>query len=100
ATPAAANAFRMKSYSSMVIMAMMMVVVVIVTFVVLMRGMLDIVTARQDEDVPVGVHHANFRAVELRQHRGRDHLRHGAECGMAIAEVEHAVERADQLIEL
>ena len=74
--------------------------VVIVTVVMQMIGALDIAAARQHEDMPVGMHHVDIRAVKLRQHRRRDHLRHGAERGMAIAEVEHAVERADQLIEL
>ncbi len=73
---------------------------VVVTMVVQMVGAFDVAPARQHEDMAVGAHHADSRAVELRQHRRRHHLGDGAERGMAIAEIEHAIERADQLIEL
>ena len=64
-----------------------------------MIGALDVAAAREHENMPVGPHHLDLGAVELRQHRRGGDFRHGAERGMAVAEIEHAVERADQLIE-
>ena len=74
--------------------------VVVVTMVMQMVGALDVASARQHEDMAVGAHDLDLGAVELRQHRGRNHLIDGAERGVTVAEIEHAIERADQLIEL
>ena len=53
-----------------------------------------------DEDAAAGPHHIDVRAVELRQHRAGDDLVDGAERGMAVAEIEHAVDGAEQLVDL
>src|SRR5579863_667096 len=95
--PAAAKAFCMKSYSSMMMAAVPVIVAVMV--VVDVGGMLDVASAREHEHVPVRMHHLDIGAVELGQHRAGRHLRHGAERGVAVAEIEHPIERADQLIE-
>ena len=76
---------------------MMMMAVIVV---VLVRPMLDLAPARQHEDMPAGVHHVDVGAVEPRQHRRGDDLVDGAKHGLAVAEIEHAVERADELVEL
>ena len=49
--------------------------------------------------MPIGPNHLDLRAVKLRQHRRGGDFRHGAERRMAVAEIEDAVERADQLVE-
>src|SRR6202034_4887527 len=55
ATPAAAKAFRMKSYSSMVMMAVRVAMVMVMAVVVRMIGAFDVAAARQDENVAVGM---------------------------------------------
>src|ERR1700758_882757 len=56
ATPAAANALRMKSYSSMAVIVLVVVDVIAAAVVVVqVIGALDVVAARQHEDVAEGV---------------------------------------------
>ena len=64
ATPAAAKAFRMKSYSSMVMMA---VAVMLVALAVVMRmvGALDVAAAREHKNVSLGMHHLDIGAVKF-----------------------------------
>src|SRR4029079_14308545 len=57
-------------------------------------------SARHDEDPPAGAHHLDRGAIERRQDFGRNHLVDGAEGGAAFAEIEHAIDRAEQLVEL
>src|SRR5664279_4513802 len=95
---AAAKALFMNSYWNMSVMMLVAAMAVIV--VVHMVGNLDVAAARHDEDVAVGAHHLNVGAVKPREHRRGDHLLDGAEHRLAVAEIEHAVERAEQLVEL
>src|SRR6476646_2596436 len=81
----------------MVMMAARMIVAVPV--VVPMIGALDVAAAGDYENMPIGPNHLDLRAVKLRQHRRGGDFRHGAERRMAIAKIEDAVERADQLVE-
>ena len=74
--------------------------VIVMAVVMRMVGALDVAAARQHENMPFGAHHVDIGAVKLRQHRRRDHFVDGAERGVAVAEIKHAIERADQLIEL
>src|SRR5579862_5122157 len=78
-------------------MSVMMVVAVVV---VQMVGVLDVVAARHYEDVAVGPQHVDFGAVKLREHRRGDDFIDRAERRLAVAEIEHAVKRAEQLVEL
>jgi hypothetical protein len=81
-------------------MVVMIVFMLVVTVVMQMMGAFDVATARQDEDTSVGMHNVDVSAVKTRQNGGRDHLRYGAQRGMAIAKVKHAIKRTDKLIEL
>src|SRR5579872_2467520 len=85
----------MNSYSSMMMLAGVMIVAVIVSMI----EALDIAAAREHEDMPLGMDDLDLRAVETRQNRRRSDLGDGTERGLAVAEIEHAVEFADQLIE-
>src|SRR5689334_15948576 len=81
-------------------MVMMAVrVIVAVPFVMSVIGALDVAAAGEHENMPIGPHHLDLRAVKLREHRGGSNFRNSAERRMAIAEIEHAIERADQLVE-
>src|SRR4029077_12844454 len=80
-TPAAANAFCMKSYVNMMLAA-----------VVLVSIALHIITTRHDEDAAVHPHHLDLGTVEARQHRSTNDLIHGAQRGVAGTEVQHAIE--------
>src|ERR1039457_1289425 len=93
--PAAAKALFMNSYWNMSVMMLVAVIVV-----VQMVGNLHIAAARHHEDVAGGAHHLDLGAVEAREHRRGDYFLHGAEYRLAVAEIEHAIERAEQLIEL
>src|SRR5437870_5472355 len=81
----------------MVMMAVRMIVAVPV--VMTMIGALDFTAAREHENMPIGPHHLDLGAVKLREHRRGSDFRHSAKRGMAIAEIEHAVERSDRLVE-
>src|ERR1019366_8924622 len=98
AIPAAAKALFMNSYWNMSVMMLVAAMAVIV--VVQMVGNLHVAAARHHEDVAVGTHHLDLGAVEAREHRRGDHFHDGAEHRLAVAEIEHAAERAEQLIEL
>src|SRR5450755_2041924 len=91
--PAAAKALFMNSYWNMSVMML------VAAMVVLMVGNLHVAPARHDEDVALRAHHLDVGVVEPRQHRRGDHFVDGAEYRLAVAEIEHAVERAEQLIE-
>src|ERR1035441_9271043 len=95
--PAAAKALFMNSYWNMSVM--MLLATMIVIMVVHVIGALDIAAARHDEDVPAGTQHLDFGAVERREHRRGHDFFHGAEHCLAVAEIEHAVDGAEQLVE-
>src|SRR5262252_4055956 len=68
---------------------------------VLVRVVLEIVPARRHhEDAAVQTDHLDVGSVESAQHRAGDHLVDPAERRMGAAEIEHAVERAQQRIDL
>src|SRR5262249_25074156 len=81
----------------MVTMAVGMIVAMPV--VMSMIGALEVTAAGEHENMPISPHHLDLRTIELRQHRRRGDFRHGAERGMTVAQVEYAVECADQLVE-
>ena len=64
------------------------------------RVALDVVVAGHDEDAALHPDDVDLGPVEARQHRAGDHLVDRAERGLAAAEIEHAVERAEQRIQL
>ena len=75
-------------------------VILMCVFVMLMIVALNVASARHDKDVAVGTHHVDIRAVEARQHwRGYD-LVDRPEHRLTAAELEHAIESAEQLVEL
>src|SRR5271169_1175454 len=92
--PAAAKALFMNSYWNMSVMMFVVAMVMVVQMV----GNLDVAAARHDEDVAAGAHHLNVGAVKPRQYRRGDHFLDGAEHRLPVAEIEHAVERAEQLV--
>src|SRR5664280_2186821 len=96
--PAAAKALFMNSYWNMSVMMLVAAMAVIV--VVQMVGNLHVAAARHHEDVAVGADYLDVGVIKPRQHRRGDHFVHRAEHRLAVAEIEHAVERAEQLIEL
>ena len=77
-----------------------MVVAVLMAVIMEMVGTLDIQPPRHHEDMPLGAEDLNIGAEKLRQYRGCDHFFDRAEHGMAIAQIEHAVERSEKLVEL
>src|SRR5664279_1129519 len=95
--PAAAKALFMNSYWNMLVMMLMPMAVIVV---VLMVGNLYVEPARHDKNVAFGAHHLNVGVIEPREHRRSDHFLDGAEYRLAVAEIEHAVDRAEQLVEL
>ena len=54
----------------------------------------------EDEDVAAGADHLNRRAVKTRQDGFGDDLIDGAERGLTAAEIKHAVDRAEKLVQL
>jgi hypothetical protein len=82
-------------------MVMMVAVLVAVMMVVVqVIGALDVAAARHHEDMASRAQYLDVGAIKPRQHRRRHHFINGAENRLAVAEIEHAVERAEQLIEL
>ena len=77
----------------------MVVVAVLVAVIVQMIGSLDIQPPRHHENMPVGAEYLNFGAEKLRQYWSCDHFFDRAEHGMAVAEIKHAIERPEQLVE-
>ena len=65
-----------------------------------MFRVLDIHAARKDEDPLTETHDLNRQAVKPRQNRTRDHVIDCAEHRLSLAEIQHAVERPEQRIEL
>jgi hypothetical protein len=61
---------------------------------------LDVLALRHDEDPPAGPDHLDRRAVEPGEGGRRHQLVYGAEGGVAVAEIEDAVDSAEQLVEL
>src|SRR6478752_1746892 len=80
-------------------MSVMMMFVSVTMMVVKMVGALDVAAARHHENVAIGPDDLNVGSIKTRQHGSRDHLLDGAKHGLPIAEIEHAIERAQQLIE-
>src|SRR5690349_22213078 len=80
-------------------MSLMMVAVTMTMMVVQMIGVLDIEAARHHEDVAVRPHDVNIGAIEP----GKDRRRHGlvdsAEYSLCAAQIQHAIQRTEQLIE-
>src|SRR6202162_3114706 len=90
ASPEATKAVRMKSYSSM---AVGMVIVA-------MRVALDVDVAGHHEIAILDAHHFDRRAIEARQHRPVNDVVDRPDHRLAPAEIEHAVDRVYQRIEL
>src|SRR5258706_2616376 len=66
---------------------------VLTMFGVAMLAALHIVFARHDEDAPAQADHLDLRAIEAREDRAGDDLRHAADGRLGTAQIEHAVER-------
>src|SRR5579885_2657949 len=97
--PAAAKALRMNSYSNIGTVPVVGVIV-LMAMLVQMIGALHVAAARQYENVTGGMHHVDIDTVKLRQNRRGHDLVHGAEHSAAVAEIKHAVQRTDELVEL
>src|SRR4029078_2865335 len=65
-----------------------------------MMGTLDIQPPRHHKNMPAGAEYLDFSTEELRQYRGCHDLLDRAKHGMAVAEIEHAIQRPEQLVEL
>ena len=74
-------------------MSMLMVMAFVMLMFVLMRVMFQIEPAGHDEDASPQTHNIDFRSVESRQDRAGNDVIDGAECCLAVAEIEHAVDR-------
>src|SRR5262245_65878304 len=73
------------------VMAMIMIVHVIDAF--------HVAAARHDKNMAIGTNDLDFGTVQSRQHSCVDYFVDGAEHGLAVAQIEHTVERAKQLVE-
>src|SRR5271154_2742040 len=89
ATPEAAKAVRMKSYSSMGAVAVVRVSVMVV---VAMRFALDVHLARHHEIAVLDVDDLDISPVEARQHWSGDHLLHRADHCPSPAEIKHPID--------
>ena len=65
-----------------------------------MGGVFDVMAAGHDEDAAMEGNHLDLRTIEAGEHRPGDHLLDPADRGMAIAEIENPVQRAQQRIQL
>ena len=72
----------------------------VIAVLVTVRVALDVDVAGHDEEAVLDAHHLDLRAVEARKHRSGDDFVDGADHRRAGAEIEHAVDRVDQRIEL
>src|SRR5277367_2095090 len=99
-TVAAAKAFRMKSYSNIARVLLARGVLARPRIIVLVGVSLHVVAAGHDEDPVPEAHDVDLGTVKLRQHGSGDHLIDGAESGMAVSEVQHTVEGAEQRVQL
>src|SRR5271169_4428183 len=97
---AAAKAFCMKSYSSIVPVRSLLIVRMRGPVFVAMHVAFHVVAAGHDEDTTLQADDVDLGAVEARQHRPRDHFVDGAERRLPPAEIKHAVERAEQRVQL
>jgi hypothetical protein len=59
-----------------------------------------VVLSRHDENAAANTDHLDGRSVEARQDRTGDDFVDGAECRVPVAEVENAIERSKQRVEL
>ena len=66
----------------------------------LMRVALDIMTAGHHENPAIQLHNVDLGPVQPRQHWARHYFLYCAECCTPLPEVKHAIQRADQLVEL
>src|SRR6185437_1849015 len=99
--PAAAKALFMNSYWNMSMKVMIVAVMVVnMAMVVRMFDAFHVVAPRHHENMSLGTHHADIGSEKSRQYRRCDDFVDGAEHRLAVAEIEHAVERAEQLVEL
>src|SRR5277367_956783 len=98
ARPDAAKAVRMKSYSSMGVVAIVRMAVPVV--IVAVRVALDVDVPGHDEIAILDVDDLDIRPIEARQHRSSDDLFDGADHRCSPAEIEHPVDGVDQGIEL
>src|SRR5579872_4773536 len=96
---AAANALRMKSYSSMAGMRVVMPVRMQRVRIVAMAVAFQFVAARHHEDAAFDPHDFDLGAIEAGQHGPGDDFIDGAERRLAAAEIEYAVDGAEQRIE-
>src|SRR5580704_3564485 len=97
---AAAKAFCMKSYSSTELLRSLHFVGMGVAVTVAMLVALHVLVTRHHEDTALYAHHVDLGSVQARQHRAGDHLIHGAERRLPASEIEHAIERTEQWVEL
>ena len=65
-----------------------------------MRVVLHVVAAGHHEDPAIHLHHVDRRAIQPRQHRAGDHFLYRAERRVAATEIQHAIERSQQRIDL
>src|SRR5665213_3441664 len=98
--PAAAKPWFLNSHWNMSVMTVIAMMAVIVPVIVRMFDAFDVAPARHHEDMPLGAQHADVRPEQPRQHRRGDDFVDGAEHRLTVAKIEHAVERAEQLVEL
>src|SRR6185369_17379786 len=93
---------------SVIVMAVAMIVAMTVTMTVTMTMIMvvhvinafDVASARHHENMAVGAHDLNVRAVEPRKNRRLHNLIDRPEHGLPVAEIEHAIERSQQLVQL
>src|SRR5271155_3918720 len=97
-TDAAAKALRMNSYSS--IAQLVGSGLVRIRMIVLMGVTLHIVAAGHDEYPVLEAHDVDLGSIKLRQHGSGNHLVHRAEGGMAVSQIKHPVESAEQRVQL
>src|SRR5580698_1203662 len=65
-----------------------------------MLVMLDVVLTRHYEDARAEADHLDGRLIERGEHRRGDDLVDRPECGVPAREIEHAIDRTEQRVEL
>src|ERR1700749_4776089 len=87
---------------SVIVMAVTVIVAMAMTMIMVVHvnHAFDVASARHHEDMAVGAHDLNVRAVEPRKNRRLHNLIDRPEHGLPVAEIEHAIKRPQQLVKL
>src|SRR6476660_9738332 len=87
---------------SVIVMAVTVIVAMAMTMIMVVHviNAFDVASARHHENMAAGAHDLNVRAVEPRKNRCLHNLIDRPEHGLPVTEIEHAIKRSQQLVQL